>query len=65
MDPGTTGIARDRILAVAIEQIRRNDGRGLNARQVAQSANVTPAMVNYHLKNRDGLAQACVEALLR
>ena len=53
---------REQILAAAMKLVIENDGKEPSSREVARSADVTAAMINYHFTNREGLIQACVES---
>ncbi|RQN33889.1 TetR/AcrR family transcriptional regulator [Paraburkholderia tropica] len=59
--PADKGLTRDRIVAVAIEQIDQNGLAAFSLREVARQLDVYPAAVYWHVPNRDVLLAAVVE----
>jgi len=58
---GEKALSRDRIVAVAIEQIDQNGLTAFSLREVARQLDVYPTAVYWHVPNRDALLAAVVE----
>ncbi|WP_245964819.1 TetR/AcrR family transcriptional regulator [Trinickia dinghuensis] len=54
-------LSRDRIVAVALEQIDRHGLAALTVREVARQLDVYPTAIYWHVPNRDALLAAVVE----
>lgn len=59
--PADKALTRDRIVAVAIEQIDQNGLTAFSLREVARQLDVYPTAVYWHVPNRDALLAAVVE----
>lgn len=57
-------LTRERIVAVAIEQIDQNGLTAFSLREVARQLDVYPTAVYWHVPNRDALLAAVVEATM-
>ncbi|MEM5290221.1 TetR/AcrR family transcriptional regulator [Paraburkholderia sabiae] len=62
--PSDRALTRERIVAVAIEQIDQNGLTAFSLREVARQLDVYPAAVYWHVPNRDALLAAVVEATM-
>lgn len=62
--PADKALTRERIVAVAIEQIDQNGLMAFSLREVARQLDVYPAAVYWHVPNRDALLAAVVEATM-
>jgi len=62
--PADKALTRERIVAVAIEQIDQNGLTAFSLREVARQLDVYPTAVYWHVPNRDALLAAVVEATM-
>ncbi|AXF12849.1 TetR family transcriptional regulator (plasmid) [Paraburkholderia graminis] len=62
--PANKALTRERIVAVAIEQIDQNGLTAFSLREVARQLDVYPTAVYWHVPNRDALLAAVVEATM-
>ncbi|MBN3811466.1 TetR/AcrR family transcriptional regulator [Paraburkholderia sp. Ac-20347] len=62
--PADDALTRERIVAVAIEQIDQNGLTAFSLREVARQLDVYPTAVYWHVPNRDSLLAAVVEATM-
>lgn len=60
----TVSDARERILAAAASAFAAHGAAGTSIRAVARAAGVSPALVMHHFGSKDGLREACDEAVL-
>ncbi|MGD8832358.1 MAG: TetR family transcriptional regulator, partial [Pseudomonadales bacterium] len=51
---------RDTLIEIAAERFARQGFEGTSLRQVAEGADVTPAMVAYYFRDKSGLLEAVV-----
>ena len=56
--------ARARIREAALEQFAEHGFEGATIRGIAEAAGVSPGLVQHHFRSKDGLRQACDDAVL-